>query len=308
MSNLASTKQIWLIRGFKAVVFSLVVWGIRRAVLNAWEEFAAQDFALNQIRLSWLVAASLFYATGMLPMWWFWHRILWAFGHGCHEFPGMNRFVSGGRLYQRNHVSISFVIKQALSTDAPLMTVKLDFPDKNEPFDLFVKRLVEIIAEARAGAVSSIDREMETFLRLPHVLRRFGVWCCRTLDRFNLLPARMIKNDPMYTSIFVANLGSLGLEHVLHHLYEYGTCSFFAVLGKDALRPVVGPGGQVEARRRFQVCWTLDERINDAFYSLTGLRFLERILDDPEAFLGAPEVAESDRIEPLKASAVPARN
>ena len=34
----------------------------------------------------------------------------------------------------------------------------------------------------------------------------------RVLDYFNLLPAFFIEGDGMYTSIFVANLGSVGMD------------------------------------------------------------------------------------------------
>src|SRR5215831_592160 len=49
------------------------------------------------------------------------HLFLWACAKGLNEFPGMNRFVSGGRLYQRKHTEISFTVKRTLSLEAPLV-------------------------------------------------------------------------------------------------------------------------------------------------------------------------------------------
>src|ERR1700757_1917726 len=53
--------------------------------------------------------------------------------YGCikllHQRPGLNRFVSGGRIYQRKGVWISFALKSRFADDAPLKTVKLRFED-----------------------------------------------------------------------------------------------------------------------------------------------------------------------------------
>ena len=62
------------------------------------------------------------------------------------------------------------------------------------------------------------------------------------LDHFNLLPAFFIQDDPLYISVFVANLGSLKMGAAYHHLYEYGNCPLFLVLGQVEDRPGVVEG------------------------------------------------------------------
>ena len=42
----------------------------------------------------------------------------------------------------------------------------------------------------------------------------------------------MVEDDPLFTSIFIANLGSIGYPAGFHHLWEYGTASIFGVMGK----------------------------------------------------------------------------
>src|SRR5437868_2186095 len=53
------------------------------------------------------------------------HLVLAALGKALFARPGLNRFVSGGRIYQRNGVFISFAAKKRLADDAPLVTIKL---------------------------------------------------------------------------------------------------------------------------------------------------------------------------------------
>ena len=57
----------------------------------------------------------------------------------------------------------------------------------------------------------------------PAPLLRLAVRAQRVLDGWNLLPAALIKDDPLYASAFIANLGSVGLDAAFHHLYDYGT-------------------------------------------------------------------------------------
>ncbi|HTU27419.1 MAG TPA: 2-oxo acid dehydrogenase subunit E2, partial [Pirellulales bacterium] len=91
--------------------------------------------------------------------------------------------------------------------------------------------------------------------------------------------------DPLYATLFVANLGSLGLENASHHLYEHGTCSLFAALGTPKKTVVTTAEGKRELRHVWPVRWTLDERICDGFYSAACLRLLKSILENPAAFL-----------------------
>src|SRR5205823_12675561 len=58
----------------------------------------------------------------------------------------------------------------------------------------------------------SIDREVRFLTKLPGPLLRMVIAAGEWLDRWNLLPGFMIDPDPMYTSMFLANLGSLNID------------------------------------------------------------------------------------------------
>ena len=59
---------------------------------------------------------------------------LWAAAYVAHARPGINRFVSGRRIYQRREVAISFAAKKRFDLAAELVTIKLRFPRKQAPF------------------------------------------------------------------------------------------------------------------------------------------------------------------------------
>ena len=85
-------------------------------------------------------------------------------------------------------------------------------------------------------------------LMLPSILLRIGLWAIRWLDSVNLLPYAFTRPDPMYASLFVANLGSVKLESAFHHLYEYGNIPVFAAIGRNKKVVDVDENGQVKLR------------------------------------------------------------
>ena len=221
------------------------------------------------------------------------HLLLWGFGRAFNERPGMNRFVSGGRIYQRKGVYLSFAAKKVMDDQAPLVTVKMEMP-KDEPFDEFAKRLASSISGSRSDSRKSVvDTELKLALALPGPLVRGIMAGLRGLDNANLLPAAMIENDPMYASAFVGNLGSVGIDNTFHHLYEYGTISLFSVIGQVKKRVLVSRENQPVVRDTVSVRWTFDERINDGFYCATAMRVPMMMIEDPEKYIGSPTEANA---------------
>ncbi len=208
------------------------------------------------------------------------HLFLWCCGRALQERSQLDRFVVGRRLYQRKHPSLSFSAKTRFADDAPITTVKLNVLAE-EPFAAFVGRVRGALAEARSGRKSVSDKELGLALALPGVVTRGVVWALRWLDAHNLLPGAMIESDPLYASMFVANLGSVGLSRTYHHLYEWGTISVFAAMGRAESVTVLEEDGSVRRRERLEVRWTLDERVTDGFYAAKSLEMVRRTMQDP---------------------------
>lgn len=214
------------------------------------------------------------------------HLLVFAFARALHERPGLNRFVSGGRIYQRRAVTVSFAAKYAFEDQAPFVTVKLDVPFSDD-LPALVSRLRRAVEGARSGRRGRVDLELRLLLALPGLLVRAVAALLRRLDAWNLLPRSLLDPDPMFTSLFVANLGSVGIDNAFHHLYEYGTCSLFAAVGRSGPRVFAGAAG-AEVREGLRIGWTFDERINDGHYCTASLAIAQRLVEDPERHLGPP--------------------
>jgi hypothetical protein len=208
------------------------------------------------------------------------HCVLRAVGIALTEFPRLNRYVSGSRLYARRAIELAFSAKQRLERDAPLFTAKVAVRP-GEPLGDFVDRVLAALGEGRSGKETATDREIKGFLRLPAPLLRAAVRLQRVLDGWNLYPGKLLEGDPMYASAFVANLGSVGLDAAYHHLYEYGTIPVFATMGRVKRAPVVFENGSVGSREVFVMRYTYDERVEDGFYAACALERLAACLADP---------------------------
>jgi hypothetical protein len=213
------------------------------------------------------------------------HLLAYACAVALEARPRLNRFVAGGRLYQRRGVSISFVAKKEFTDEGAGATVKVSF-SPGDTFPSFSARISRLVDEARETE-RAVDREIGLVMRFPGPLIRMAVFVVRALDHWNLLPWFFMKNDPMYSSLFLANMGSMGISDVFHHLYEYGTVSIFGAMSAPR-RTTAAVDGRIAVTETLGVRWTFDERIDDAFSCAHSLALVQDILESPERHLGHP--------------------
>jgi hypothetical protein len=209
------------------------------------------------------------------------HLALWAMRDLIERNPSVNRFVAGGRIYLRNGIWFSYAVKQRLEVGTPLVVIKRRF-DTDASFAAMVEGMHAELASATSAERNRVDKELGLLLFFPGFVRRIIMTVVRSADRLGLLPRGFIDKDPMYTSTFFANMASLGMPPVYHHLYEYGTCGVFGSIG----RPVSEPGSPTsgpDRRRVMTVRWTYDERGDDGLNAWYALRRFKQVIEDPEA-------------------------
>ena len=55
----------------------------------------------------------------------------------------------------------------------------------------------------------------------------FAVGMLKHLDKKGRLPKSIIEASPFHTSAFITNVGSIGIDSIYHHIYNFGTTSLF---------------------------------------------------------------------------------
>lgn len=220
------------------------------------------------------------------------HAYVAALNVAIAESPTMDQFVIGRRLYKRKERSITFSMKRkAMDKKAKLAVVRMPMRD-DESFASLAHRINNSIGHQRSGKKTHADKEYQLFDILPRTGLRFFVWLFHALDYVNLLPHAFTKEDALYTSAVVANLGSLGMDAGFHHLYEWGTSSVFAMVGQVKDEAVV-EDGKVVAGKVLTVRYSYDERIDDGLGTKKAILRVNEIMSDPEKHLGCLDSDET---------------
>ena len=199
------------------------------------------------------------------------------------ERPLMNRFIQGYLLYERNEITISFVVKRRFADGAEesLMVLK---PKDEDTLDSISSWIVGNVRETRKSEHSTggIDEVLDKFAKLPRFVLIPVIRIIRWMDFWGVNPKAVTEGDPNYTTILTSNLGSIQCPSVYHHLNNYGTNSVMITIGTLHKEEVLMPDGTKEIRDVVDIGATLDEWIADGFYFARSLKLIKHIFAHPE--------------------------
>jgi len=218
----------------------------------------------------------------------FFHVFLTALGRTLKLRPETNRFVAGRRTYAHDEISVSFIVKETMTDEGAESEVRLVLTGDETVDD--VRRLADpAVRRERAGEQGSDDKLVDLLVSWPRPVLELVAKGIRTLDYHNVLPRFLTDAIPLYTSAYVVNAGSIGIDPPFHHLYEVGSASAFVAIGRIAREPVVSDDGAVVARSCVNVVYTLDERASDGFYFAKSAEVIRRLVAEP-ALLADPGI------------------
>lgn len=217
----------------------------------------------------------------------FFHVICAAVGKAFVLRPRMNRFICNRKLYQRDKITIGFTVKKKFDDKAEEALAFFTY-DEKETMDSFHEKIVEVIHSTKSDTeVDTSTGTMDFLSKLPQWLMNLLVDIVLWLDKRGWVPQSIVGSDPNHASIFLSNLGSIGLEIGYHHLVNWGTNSCFIVLGKKHLKMIHHPDGTEELKEVIPLGITLDERIADGYYYSGTVALVKTLLENPE-LLEAP--------------------
>lgn len=186
--------------------------------------------------------------------------------------PKMNRFIKGYRMYQRDELTIAFVVKKDFKDDAHEALAFVPF-EEDSTLEIIRKKIYDIIHSCRGDSLDNATQAMDIVRRMPRPILRFFMWIVHKLDFYGKLPDILIKDDPNHASIFLTNLGSIGLKAGYHHLSNFGTNSCFIVIGEKKI---------IDGVEYVDLGLTIDERIADGYYYSKTVKLLKHLLQHPE--------------------------
>ena len=197
------------------------------------------------------------------------------------NYPRLNRFVMNGRIYKRNVINISFVVRKGMSPDAPDTTVKLEFTGHETIAEVKDKINAVIEANSHMEADNGTDKIARLITFTPNVVIAMLIGLIKFMDKHSLLPKAIIDVSPFHTTAFITNMKSIKGPSIYHHVYDFGNTGMFFSMGKEAMVPVVS-GKEVVPGKRLPFKIVTDERFCDGFYFASALRVLRKYYTHPE--------------------------
>lgn len=200
------------------------------------------------------------------------------------EMPHINRFIMSGKHYMRNDIEISMAVKKSLSIDAEETSLKFKFRGDESPLEIkqMLDEQIDLEKNHDPNQKNLTDLFVKTLENIPTFLLKIIVGVLKTMDKVNLLPKSIINASPFHASAFVTNLGSIGLDAALHHIYNFGTVGAFLSIGKKGKKLVMKDGKVVE-EKIMNISFVIDERICDGYYYAKAMRQFYRYLQNPDS-------------------------
>ncbi len=222
------------------------------------------------------------------------HLFMASYVRVISQLPGINRFIRGQRLFARRGIEICMAIKKEMKINAEETVIKLELTPYDTLETIYQQLTEKITENKQAGDQNSMDTAARVLISFPSVILKFIVWFLKLLDYFGLLPRFLTKLSPFHGSMFITNMGSLGMPPIFHHLYNFGNLPVFIAMGKKRSQYVLNKEGVPELKRLLDFTFVCDERICDGHYYATAFKKFKRIVENPEQLMIPPETVIED--------------
>ncbi len=273
---------------------------IMRSKTDSWVLFEdkidithTQDF-LHDMRRSQIPGLTLY------------HIIFASIVRTYSQIPELNRFVAGSNIYARNEMKGAMVVMKGMQRDSERTTITPRFeldatlPEVVEEIEKHHKpidKTVKVREDANANPLDKLEIALDY---LPNFLLTFVFGLLKWMDKHGWIPKFLTDLSPFHTSIFLTNMGSIGMAPVYHHIYEFGTLSIFGAIGSKEVVYELDRSGKAQRKVYLNMKFVVDERICDGFIYALGFKHIKSGISKPEQLMERPEVVHHDKLDRTK--------
>lgn len=209
------------------------------------------------------------------------HALLMGIAKTIYHRPILNRFIRNGKYYQRNNISVSFVAKKKFTDDGEKALVVINV-DENMNIDDISHKVIGDVKTTRENNGNDADDVLKRLQKLPGFILKIIIRVIRFLDYHGKLPSLFYELDPNFSSVLVANLGSIKIDAPYHHLNNFGSNSVMMTIGEIHKAPLVNANNEIEIKDVVNVGITIDDRIGDGFYFSGSVNLFKELIAHPE--------------------------
>ena len=223
----------------------------------------------------------------------FMNIIIAAFVRAVSEHPEINRFIMNKQFFSRNNCTVSFtMLKEPQNADAGETAVKIKFDLTDTLYDVRDRMDAVVIANRGVTNQNFVDKLVRFLFAVPGLPTAI-VALVRLLDRYGLCPGAFLDELPFHTSMYITNNASIGLHHVNHHIYNFGSTSLFFGMGTIEKIAIVEKG-ETRMKRWLPIGIVADERVCSGAHYSAFFSSMNHYLNHPEELEVPPEQVKFD--------------
>lgn len=224
----------------------------------------------------------------------FMNIIVAAYVRAVSQHPEVNRFIMNKQYYSRNNCTVSFtMLKDPHNADGGETVVKIRFDPTDTIYDVRDRMSAQVEANRGVEQKNFVDKLARGVLAVPCV-PTLVVGLVRLLDRYGLCPGALLDELPFHTGMFITNNASIGLHHVNHHIYNFGSTSLFFGMGTVERSVVLDGDGKPRLKRMLPIGITADERVCSGAHYAGFFATMSYHLNNPELLEAPPEAVRYD--------------
>ena len=220
-----------------------------------------------------------------------------AYVRAVSQKPGINRFINGHRIYARNNIEVSMVVKKEMTLNSPETMFKFFFMPEYTIDDVYKEMHGKIHAyqtEPESDANEDMDKFLNTVVKFPRCLLRLVMRLLYHLDYHGMIPKSLLEISPFHGSMVLSSIGSLGVPSVFHHLYNFGNVPMFITFSTNRHINEAKADGSIVKRHFLDFNITMDDRICDGQYYSEALHEFRKYLKNPELLEVPPKEVIQD--------------
>lgn len=223
------------------------------------------------------------------------HILVSAYIRMLSQKPGLNRFLSGLRIFARHNIEVIMAVKKELSIDAPETMIKFVFQPNATIYDVYNQFNEKINAFKNSKEEESAFDFVAALLgKIPRFFLKATVGFLKFLDYHGWLPKFLTDLSPFHGSLVITSMASLGIPPVFHHLYNFGNVPVFISFSAVRRENQLQKDGTIATTRYLDLNFSTDERICDGHYYSVAVKDLKKYLNNPELLETPPEKVIED--------------
>lgn len=221
------------------------------------------------------------------------HFLVAAYTRAIAEYPGVNRFIRGQRIYARHNMEVVLVVKRSMKLNEEETCVKF-FPKQSDTAEEVYRKIVSTVDAAIANQNSDFDKAARILASFPRFLLRFAVNVLHFLDYYHMIPRFLTKLSPFHGSMIITSMGSLGIPPVYHHIYNFGNLPLFISYGKVEKVYQLNADASVSEKHLLPLKIVCDERICDGHHYASFFKAIRYYFAHPDSLDVPPAEVKKD--------------